>query len=197
MKTLTPKSALDWDVLRSRLAAAGRATADALRVSPDRARQMLDERARSLARSPSAPADAAERIELFAFSLRGERYAFETHYVREVCRPPDATPVPGAPEFLAGVVNLRGEVLAVVDLACALALPASPALAEWLIVLGTGRAEFGIACDEIGEVRTVAVDALHPAVDGRNRYVLGVTAEAVVVLDGAALLADERLTVEE
>lgn len=197
MNAATRKTELDWEALRRRLAAARQATADALTLSPKRVQRLLDERAKSLARA-GEEADAGERIELFTFELEGEWYAVETRYVREVCRPPECTPVPGAADFLTGVVNLRGEVLAVVDLARALGLPAGPQPSAWLIVLGIERAEFGFCCGEVGEVRMLAVDTLHAASGNAAAACLrGVTADALLVLDGAALLADERLVVEE
>ena len=197
MIATTRKTELDWEALRKRLAAARQATADALTLSPERAQRLLDERAHALARA-GEEAEAGERIELFTFELEGEWYAVETRYVREVCRPPERTPLPGAADFLTGVVNLRGEVLAIVDLPRALGLPAAPPQSAWLIVLGNERAEFGVCCGQVGEVRMLAVDALHAANGHAATACLrGVTAEALLVLDGAALLADKRLVVEE
>jgi hypothetical protein len=111
----------DWAEVRARLDRAGAATAEALRLSPERARAVLEERARALARVP--PAEYAGAVlEVVTFDLAGERYALETRHVRAVVRLGEHTPVPGAPDFLVGVLNLRGEVLAVMDLGKVLGL---------------------------------------------------------------------------
>ncbi len=77
---------------------------------------MLDERARALARVPPAAPKASEVLEIATFALANEHYGVETRFVREVVRMADFTPLPGAPSFLVGVLNLRGEILALIDL---------------------------------------------------------------------------------
>src|SRR6201989_2216916 len=49
------------------------------------------------------------------FSLKGQRYALSLTSVREVIRPGDITPVPGAPDDVLGIVNLRGQIVPVLD----------------------------------------------------------------------------------
>ena len=49
------------------------------------------------------------------FSLKGQRYAVSLASVREVIRPGGITPVPGAPEDVLGIVNLRGQIVPVLD----------------------------------------------------------------------------------
>src|SRR3546814_4484079 len=87
------------------------------------------------------------------------RYAVETRYVREVTRFADFTTVPGAPNFVVGVTNLRGGVLVVFDLRKILGIPA-PGLTDLsrVIVHGRERAEFGILADAVHEVRIISAD---------------------------------------
>jgi len=60
-------------------------------------------------------AGAAE-IQLVIFFLAGEEFGIETSQVREIIRMQDITPMPRAPEFIEGVINLRGQIIAVMDL---------------------------------------------------------------------------------
>ncbi len=171
-------------------------------MRPGRARAILDERARALARVPPRPPTAAEVIEVAVFVLDDERYAVETGHVRRVVRLDGLTPVPGAPEALAGVVNLRGEVLAVFDLRALVGLPRrEPTELTRVVVLGADRDELGILADAAVEVRDLRIDAIHDppgSVEAPGRPLLrGVTADALIVLDGAALLADPRLVVDQ
>lgn len=192
---------IDWAAVRERLARAQAATAAALEPSPGHVRALMDERARALARPP-APRDVGEVRDVLAFALGVERYAIETRYVREVVRLADFSPVPGAPDFVRGVTNLRGEVLCLVDLRNVLDV-ASEGLTDLsrTVVMGIERAEFGILVDGTFEIVRLRQDDIVPppeSVAGVGReYVLGVTRKALLVLDGAALLRDSRLYVNQ
>jgi purine-binding chemotaxis protein CheW len=173
------------------------ATADA---APEE-RAVLEARARALARPPDV-ADTAATIEVTVFSIAREEYAIESRFLREVLRLADMTPVPGLPEPLAGVTNLRGEILAVFDLRRLFGI-ASSGIADLprLIVLGAEHAELGVLVESVREIRRVAERELSPlplGVGGAVRDLAhGVTLDGTLVLDGERLLADPRLTVEE
>jgi purine-binding chemotaxis protein CheW len=197
-----PTGPINWDRIRERLARATAATEEALRPSPQRAREVLAERARALARVPAEAPRAAEVLEVVRFELAGEHYALETRHVREVVRLTDLTPVPAAPPILVGVLNLRGEILAVFDLRRFFGLPEGDATEQArVLVLGHERAEFGILADAVQEVQRLRTDeVLEPpaTVAGVGReYVRGVTGAALIVLDGAVLFQDRRLFIDQ
>ena len=199
---VTGRKGVDWSALRARLARAQLAVEESCRLSPAQARAILEERALALARVPAAAAPAAEVIEVITFALADEAYALETCHVREVVRLTEYTPLPGAPPFLVGVVNLRGEILAVMDLRPFFGMRGQ-ALTDLsrVLVLGGERPEFGVVADAAHEVRTLRRDEIlePPASAGGpgREYVRGVTAAALIVLDGAALLQDGRLFIEQ
>jgi purine-binding chemotaxis protein CheW len=191
-----------WQQLRRRLAQAIAATEESLQLSPERARAVMQERARSLARLPAEPERTAGVMQLAVFTLADERYAIETRFIREVVRLTEYTPVPGGPEFLVGVINLRGEILAVIDLRKFLGVaPQGVTDLSRVLVLGGERAEFGILADTADEILTLRTDQLHepPAtVAGIGReYLRGVSAAALIVLDGTVLLQDSRLIIDQ
>jgi len=194
--------AINWARVRQRLAQAIELTEGAEKLSPARARAVLDERARALARLPEATAPAAT-VESLAFDLGGERFALDTAHVREVIRHADLTPLPGAGELVAGVTNLRGQILTVFDVRTLFGAARAEGAAGqgWVVVLGAGRAELGIVADAVREVVALRVDqVLEPEAlpAGATRdCVRGVTAEGLLVLDGAALLRDARLFVDQ
>lgn len=191
---------IDWQAVRERLARAQAATAGAVALPPERARALMDERARALARPATEARPPGEVLELLTFALGRERYAIETRFVREVTRLVDFTPVPGAPEFLLGITNLRGQVLAVVDLRKFLGV-AEKGLTDLsrVVVLGTQEDEIGVLADAVHAIeRLPAVEALDApeSVAGIGReYLRGVTRDALVILDGGVLLGDARLAV--
>lgn len=198
MKPPTARTTIDWDAVRRRLAKLAAAGESAAELSPQQAQAVLDARAAELARVPTASESADERLEVVTFNLAGERYALETRFIREIVRPREVTPVPGAADFLVGVMNLRGSILAVMDLGRLLGVAAEGERA-WVAVLGTERAEFGLAADAIGEVAALRSEEVLPAAmaDAAAGMVRGVTREALIVLDGAALLDDPRLYIDE
>jgi purine-binding chemotaxis protein CheW len=196
------REALDWAQTRKRLARALAATEESWRLTPERKRTILEERARLLARPTAEPAAPGAVLEVVVFTLGNEEYALETRHVREVVRLADCTPLPGAPPFLLGVINLRGDILAVLDLRSFFGVAGQPpAEGARVLVLGAERAEFGMLADAAREVRVVRADeVLEPpgATAGAAReYVRGVTREALVVLDGAVLLQDRRLFIDQ
>src|SRR5262249_11327106 len=143
-----------------------------------------------------------ELLQVVTFALAGERYALGIEHVREVVRFTDYTPVPGAPAFLVGLLNLRGSILAVIDLRKFLGVEERGLtdLAR-VIVLGQARAEFGILADAVAEVASLRLEELlapPESVAGIGReYLRGVTREALIVLDGAVLLGDGRLVIDQ
>jgi purine-binding chemotaxis protein CheW len=202
MKSRREGAAIDWQAIRERLARALAATEEAGRLTPERARAVLRERARALARVPAAADPGAATLEVVTFALAGEQYAIEARYVREVVRLTDCTPLPGAPPFLAGVINLRGDILAVIDLRGFLGV-AGQGLSDLsrVLVLGEDRAEFGVLADAAHEVRALRADEVLPppaSVAGAGReFLRGVTGEALIVLDGGVLLRDGRLFIDQ
>jgi purine-binding chemotaxis protein CheW len=196
-----PAGKTDWQEVRGRLDKLNQAAEGASGLAPERARAVLEERARALARVPAQAPAASEVLAVVTFTLAGAGYAVEARHVREVVRPGEHTPVPGAPDFLVGVVNLRGEILAVFDLRKFFGLPPGAETdASRILVLGGDRAEFGVLADEVHEVRVLrTADLLEPpaSVAGVGReYLRGVTAEALAVLDGDVLLRDGRLFID-
>lgn len=197
-----PGQPIDWGEVRARLERTAVATREALRPTAEQAKAVMDERARALARVPPRPPGAAEVLKVAILTLSHERYAIETHHVRRVVRLEDLTPIPGAPDFLIGVINLRGEILDVFDLRCLFGLAVGEVTDQSrVVVLGDERDEFGVLADATHEVTTLRIEEVHEppgslAGIGRN-YLRGVTAETLIVLDGAALLQDARFTIDQ
>jgi purine-binding chemotaxis protein CheW len=90
------------------------------------------------------------------FSLKGQRYAVPLASVREVIRPGDITPVPGGPHDVLGIVNLRGQIVPVLDGRCRFGLDhgedAGAEDAHRVIVFDNGGAVVGMLIDVIGEM---------------------------------------------
>jgi purine-binding chemotaxis protein CheW len=202
MKVTRRAGEIDWSAIHERLEQAAATTTSSFELAPERAKEVMERRARKLAQVPNRILPVAEVLESVTFALANESYGIETRYVREVIRLTDFTPVPAAPDFLLGVTNLRGEILAVVDLRkfFGITLKGLTDLSR-VVVLGKEQAEFGVLADSIQGATIVRVDELvePPAsVSGISReYVRGITAQALVLLDAAVLLKDTRFFIDQ
>lgn len=171
-------------------------------IPSDKDLAILEQRARRLAAPLAADARSRRMLELVVFTLGGGRYGLETRHVREVTRLKEFTPTPGVPDFVMGLTSIRGEFLALIDLRPFLRLP-TQGLSDlsYIIICGTDRAEFGILADTVHDVVTLDAEEIIPApaslAGGAADHLRGVTREALAVLDGARLLADERLFVQQ
>jgi purine-binding chemotaxis protein CheW len=169
--------------------------------SAERAQQIMDARADAIGQALDDTAATAPRIELLTLSLANERFALETRFVREVAALPSVTPVPGTPSYVRGVANLRGEILAIIDLGRFFGLETQDRTNKTrIVVLGDDRTELAILADEVREVVSLPLDALAgactAAIPIAEIYLLGVTTDALIALDTVALLEDPRLFVD-
>ena len=87
------------------------------------------------------------------FTLDGARYGVPVLRVQEALRAHTRTPVPLAPRGIAGLVNLRGQVVMTIDLRSRLGLPSLPADAEpMMVVVQVDGEPISLLVDEIGDV---------------------------------------------
>lgn len=119
-----------------------------------------------------------------------ERYAIDTARVREVASGPRATPLPGAPSWVLGVINLRGEVVPLLDTVAMLGLGAMPSPGFAVVVeLAAGPAALGATgMPEVATLDEALGPSELPGALGRHR----VDRDLVVLLDPDALLAAAR-----
>jgi purine-binding chemotaxis protein CheW len=194
-----PPAEIDWDALRARLVQAASVTRQVGAPSAEQAAILLAERARRLARPSVAMRPAALMLDLLLFELSGERYGIETCYVQEVWRFAGLTPVPSTPDVVAGLANLRGEVLVVFDIRPLLGLRIREATeASRIVVCGQGKADLGLMVDAAHEIVGLPAGSLQretgPDKDAES-FIRGIARDATIVIDGAALLSDQRLLV--
>jgi purine-binding chemotaxis protein CheW len=165
-----------------------------------RTESILRSRARRLAR-PAPAAESGAVIDVLAFRLGAELYAVAPEHVGLVCRVEHVAPLPGVPAFVLGIARVRGEIVSVLDVSRLLGLPQrSLGQVNSLLVLQSRQMRFGVLADEVAGMRRVdraeLIASLPTLEGGKDRYVMGITAEPMVVLDGARLLADDRLLVD-
>ena len=111
-------------------------------------------------------ATTSATIELLTFQLAEQEYALDIMSVREIRGWTRATPLPHAPHYMKGVINLRGTVLPVMDLGERLGLPArQQSERNVIIVVKYGDAMTGLLVDAVSDIITLTVDDLQPPPD--------------------------------
>ena len=136
------------------------------------------------------------------FVLAGEEYGLEILKVREIIGVMDITPVPRTPEFVKGVINLRGKVIPVVDLRLKFDMDEMERTEETcIIVVDVRGVEMGIIVDKVSEVLDIVGENIEDAptfgVDVNTDYILGIgKAEdrVTILLDIGKVLTDEDVT---
>jgi len=107
---------------------------------------------------PDQPAEAVASFDLplVVFRLGNEAYSLRLHEVREIIMVGNITPIPRAPSFIEGVLNLRGEVMPVIDLRERFGLPRQAVTSvSRIVITPIGGVGTGLIVDSVEEVKTV------------------------------------------
>jgi purine-binding chemotaxis protein CheW len=124
---------------------------------------------------------AGRRRELISFRIGAQEFCVDIMSVREIRGWTPATALPRAPGFVRGVINLRGVVLPIIDLADRLGFPATePTPRHVIIVVQTGRQVVGLLVDAVSDIINMPADKVQPTPDvgseSARAFVLGVMA---------------------
>ena len=121
-----------------------------------RGQEVMRERARAMARPIVEVKETGEQLVIVEFRLAKERYAIEQIHVREVSRVSELTTLPGVPGFVVGIINIRGQLLCVVDVKKFFELPDEGITdLHAVIIVKVGEVELGILADVVVGVRSI------------------------------------------
>ena len=135
------------------------------------------------------------------FRLGDETYGINVMQVQEVLRIPDIAPVPGSPDYVIGIINLRGNVVTVIDTRYRFGL-ASTALdeASRIVIIEAEDQIIGILVDSVAEVVELADSVIESAPnvgnDESSKYIQGVTSresQLLILVDLNKFLSDDEL----
>lgn len=110
--------------------------------------------------------------ELISFRIGEQEFSVDIMVVREIRGWTPATPLPRSPTYLCGVINLRGAVLPIIDLANRLGFDATtPTQRHVIIVAQIGRQVVGLLVDAVSDILTVSDDVVQPPPDVASEMV--------------------------
>jgi purine-binding chemotaxis protein CheW len=151
-----------------------------------------------------------ETSQYMTFKLGNELFAVKVSQVREVLEIPQITRVPSAPDYMRGVVNLRGQAIPVVDLRVRFGLPPVANTANTRIIvmeleLDGEAAVLGGIADSVHEVIDLEPDSINPppriAMRWRTEFIQGMGRRGddfIILLDvNAVFSSDELALVDE
>ena len=103
-----------------------------------------------------------QTVQLVVFLLGEKYYAFHGDHIKEIVPVTDITYVPGMPDYLLGVINVRGEIESVLDLRTVLSLPADAVTKRSRIAIGqVGEIRSGVLVDSVEDVLEMPEDSIH------------------------------------
>jgi purine-binding chemotaxis protein CheW len=123
--------------------------------------------------------EAGKMHELIAFRMGNQEFCVDVMSIREIRGWTAATPIPQSPDFVCGVVNLRGTVLPIIDLAARLGFPpAEPTARHAIIVTQIADQVVGLLVEGVSEIFAVSEEKIQPTPDiaseAAKRFVRGV-----------------------
>ncbi|MDD2705806.1 MAG: chemotaxis protein CheW [Acidocella sp.] len=108
----------------------------------------------------------ADNRELIAFRVGRQEFCINVMMVREIRGWTAATALPRSPRYVKGVINLRGAVLPIVDLAVRLGLPGTePTARNVIIVVMIGHQQIGLLVDAVSDILTTNDNNIQPSPD--------------------------------
>ncbi|MGL4944478.1 MAG: chemotaxis protein CheW [Thermoguttaceae bacterium] len=134
-----------------------------------------------------------------SFRLGDEDYCLEIRYVTEIVGIQKVTEVPDMPAYVKGVVNLRGQVIPVIDMRLRFHMPGRDYDERTcIVVISLRNSQVGLVVDTVNEVRSIESAHVSPPPKGANtmgaQYIsgLGKVGDSVkIILDASKLLFDE------
>jgi purine-binding chemotaxis protein CheW len=201
MKDNPEEKTIDWDEIHNRLDRLQHSIDGHWQPDPIQIQNILQERARNLSSPVKEDTNPEQKVELIEFSLARERYGIASIFVREVCQLTQLTPIPCTPNFVAGIVNVRGEIISIIDIRKFFGLPESGITdLNKIIILQNAKMIFGVLADYIIEVHQIELSAIQPSsnISGiRAEYLQGVTPDGIAVIDTMKLLTDKSVIINE
>ncbi|RCU44547.1 MULTISPECIES: chemotaxis protein CheW [Corallincola] len=139
-------------------------------------------------------------LQWVTFRLENETYGINVMQVQEVLRYTEIAPVPGAPDYVLGIINLRGNVVTVIDTRSRFGLPPAELTDNSrIVIIEAEKLVIGILVDSVAEVvylRSSEIDtAPNVGTEESAKFIQGVSnrdGELLILVDLNKLLTDEE-----
>ncbi len=199
---LNTDSKSQWDLVRSKVEAMRYNLDHEAFLSKEEINRILKNRANRLALPLDTQNENIEDTEIIKFNLAYENYAVESTYVKEVFPIKELTYLPGLPEFILGIVSVRGEIVSVIDIKKFFDLPEKGITnLNRVILLSDEKMTLGILADSIIGITSILLSEiqseLHSLHDKRKEYFKGLTQDKTIILDARKILSDHNIIIND
>ena len=140
-----------------------------------------------------------QKDKYLAFNLGEESYGIEIRYVTEIVGIQDITVVPEVPQYIKGIINLRGQIIPVMDVRLRFKKPFQPYNDRTcIIVVQIGQIDIGLIVDKVAEVVSIPNSNIVPPPEFtqvNNRYIQGIgklEEEVKLLLDCNKLIHEQE-----
>lgn len=141
-----------------------------------------------------------EVIQVVSFHVESEEYGVDIAQVQEIIRMVEVTHVPRAPHFMEGVINLRGQLIPIIDLRTRFGMPrADHTKSTRIVVTEIGSKKVGIVVDSVSEVLHIPIENVEEAPDMiagvGTEYIQGVgkvNERLIILLDLTMVITGEE-----
>ena len=110
----------------------------------------------------TSPITSNQMLEIIAFKLNQQQFCLRTETIREIRGWTPATPIPHAPAYVVGMMNLRGLVIPIVDLARLGMSDAVPQERSAIVVAEVHGMNMGLLVEEVSDILTVSSQSVQP-----------------------------------
>ena len=133
-----------------------------------------------------------ETLQVLVFELDNEEYALNITDLREIISIPDITPIPNAPEFIRGILNLRGKIVVVVDLEKRFGLTRENKIEpKHIVITEVEGNSFGVIVDNVEEVLRVPQSSIQMTPDLVSSKIHAEYLQGVIVVETEKTLEEE------
>lgn len=144
-------------------------------------------------------------LQFIALRIQDKRFAIEISHIREIIRYQKPAAIPNVPDFIDGIIDLRGEIIPIIDLRKRFLAPISFQLSTRILIIKTRGKVLGLVVDEASEVLAIPIKEIKPPPPLYKiyalKYIIGVISynkNIYLILDAEKLLTEEeKISIEK
>lgn len=194
-----------WERMHDRVKNLEIAMTQVSEISKEEMEGILHKRALELAKEIKDVDLEKKTVQLLTFNLAKEHYGFDIRYVREIRKAYNFTIVPCTPDFVIGVINLRGQILSVIDIRKILGLEKVEITnSSRVVVVEVDEVEMGIIVDTVEQILFVDLGKIEPPLSTlggvREEFIDGIYSQkdsVLIIIDLLAIIRDKKLVIDE
>lgn len=162
---------------------------------------ILKKRAQELAQPLSIKKHSEQQIELLEFELNQEHYGIQTIFIQEVYPLQEWTELPGTPDYILGIFNVRRRIVPLIDLRALFNISRdkpSNKESHQVIILQQEETQLAILTNNILGIRYINPEELQPThqivTDGNEAYIKGITHDQLIIINAEYLLKNPLIS---